>query len=261
MSVICIIPARYNSSRFPGKLLATAQGKTVLQRTFESASRCTSLQQLHVATDDERIAEHIRTIGGSVLWTSNAPRDGTERILEALRNYKEIASASYILILQGDQPCTSPATINAIVHAIQSDPEAVLSTAVCPITDREEYLSPHVVKCVFDINYNALYFSRAPIPHIHTKAPSLAYAHIGIYCFRRPFLTQWETLARTPLQNSEDLEQLKILELGHRIKIAVVGERGPSVDTPQDLIKLEQYLCQQNTFSSQGALFRPSERA
>jgi len=106
MTLACIIPARYNSYRFPGKLLAKAQGKTVLQRTFENAMRCPALDSLYVSTDDERIAEHVREIGGEILWTSSAPRDGTERAIEAMTRYAVLQNASYVMVLQGDHPCT-----------------------------------------------------------------------------------------------------------------------------------------------------------
>jgi 3-deoxy-manno-octulosonate cytidylyltransferase (CMP-KDO synthetase) len=125
------------------------------------------------------------------------------------------------------------------------DETAVLSTAVTPIKSKEEFLSPHVVKCVFDQQNNALYFSRAPIPYGDQNS---AYAHIGIYCYRTSFLKELLKKKTTPLQHAENLEQLKVLELGHRIKIAIVEEQTLSVDTPQDLIKLEEYLCQQNIF-------------
>jgi len=245
MTVSCVIPARINSSRFPRKLLATAQGKTVLQRTFEKARQCPLLDAVYVATDDEEIGDHINDLGGNVIWTSSAPRDGTERICEALGTHSELKKASYIVNLQGDHPCTNPSTIEAIVKALKKDKFALLSTAVTLIKSQEDFLSPHVVKCVFDGQYNALYFSRSPIPYGNSQ---LAYAHIGIYCYRASFLRELSKEKPTPLQEAENLEQLKVLELGHRIKIAIVNEESLSVDTPQDLVKLEEYLCRQNTF-------------
>ncbi len=242
MSLACVIPARYNSSRFPGKLLAKAQGKTVLQRTFECASRCPSLSSLYVATDDERIAEHVRQIGGEVLWTSTAPRDGTARVIEALSRHAVLQKASYVMVLQGDHPCTKPETIVKIAEDLRSSKDASLATAAAPIRNREDFLSPDVVKCVFDVNGYALYFSRAPIPCHFSKRPLFAFAHIGIYCYRRAFLERLASLKTTDLQENEDLEQLKVLELGYRIKVSLADEKTPSVDTPSDLVKLEEYL-------------------
>jgi len=245
MTIACVIPARLNSSRFPGKLLSKAQGKTVLQRTFERASQCSLLDALYVATDHEEIASHIRTLGGQVIWTSSAPKDGTERICEAIQNHSELKKASYIVNLQGDHPCTEPSTIESIVKALQKDPIACMSTAATPIRTTEEFSSPHIVKCVFDKEGNALYFSRSPIPYGNQE---MAYAHIGIYCYRTSFFNTLLKQESTPLQKAENLEQLKVLEWGQRIKVVIVNEKTLSVDTPQDLVKLEEYLCKQNTF-------------
>lgn len=236
MSVVCVIPARFNSSRFPGKLLALAGGKTVLQRTFESALRCSAIEAVFVATDDERIGSHIKSLGGDVIWTSPACKNGTERLGEALKKDKRLQKASYLINLQGDHPCTQPATLTAVVQALSSDPAAAMSTAAAPLRDSADFLSPHVVKCVFDSSGNALYFSRSPIPYRGN-----AYVHIGLYCYRPLFLLQLLQEPSTPLQEGEDLEQLKVLEKGHRIKIAVVEEQALGVDTPQDLEKLKRY--------------------
>jgi 3-deoxy-manno-octulosonate cytidylyltransferase (CMP-KDO synthetase) len=249
MSLACVIPARYNSSRFPGKLLAKVQGKTVLERTFECASRCSVLNSLYVATDDEKIAEHVRQIGGEVLWTSTVPRDGTARVIEAMSRHDALQNASYVMVLQGDHPCTKPETIERIAQDLISSKDAVLATAAAPIRNMQEFLSPDVVKCVFDVNGYALYFSRAPIPCHFSRGSLSAFAHIGIYCYRRPFLEHLASLKTTALQENEDLEQLKVLELGYRIKVTMADEKTPSVDTPSDLVKLEEYLCRQNTFS------------
>ena len=180
MAIACVIPARFESSRFPGKLLYKAQGKTVLQRTFEQAVQCPELSALFVATDDERIAHHVSELGGEVIWTSRSCPNGTERIIEALQKEPRLQASSCIVNLQGDHPCTQPETIGAIIQALRSDPLAAMSTAATPILNREEYLSPHVVKCVFDSRGNALYFSRSPIPHVAPGSPLVAYAHIGI---------------------------------------------------------------------------------
>ena len=249
MTIAVVIPARFNSFRFPGKLLAKANGKTVLQRTYEKALLCPLVSSLFVATDDERIAEHVRSLQGEVIWTSSHCRNGTERIGEALQNDVRLQSASLIVNLQGDHPCTEPSTISAIVEALQSDPEASMSSAATPIREAEAYLSPHQVKCVIDQNGNALYFSRSPIPYIQPGKPIAAFGHIGIYCYRPPFLKKMLHQKNSPLQESEDLEQLKVLENGFRIKIAIVEETPLGVDTPQDLAKLEKILCQQNIYS------------
>jgi 3-deoxy-manno-octulosonate cytidylyltransferase (CMP-KDO synthetase) len=239
MSVACVIPARYNSSRFPGKLLAKVNGKTIIQRTFENAALCTDLDALFVATDHEQIKEHVQSFGGKVLWTSSTPKNGTERIIEALRTYPVLQNVSYILNVQGDHPCTSPETMRKVIDALRSHPEAILSTAATPIKEKKDFLSPHVVKCVFDQTGSALYFSRAPIPY---NAPESAFAHIGIYCYKKDFIFSMDH-SPSFLQQVEGLEQLGILERGYRIQITLVDEKGLGVDTFEDLLTLEEYLC------------------
>lgn len=242
MTIACVIPARYQSVRFPGKLLARAYGKTVLQRTFEKAARCPEIDALFVATDDERIAEHVQKLNGEVIWTSSSCQNGTERIGEALQNNNRLQRSSYIINLQGDHPCTEPHTMSKIIRILQSDPKSPMSTAVTPIESRDDYLSSHIVKCVFDQQANALYFSRSPIPYIPPQKTLIAYAHIGIYCYRTPFLKELLHKKMTPLQMYEDLEQLNALENGHKIKVAIVKEKSMGIDTPSDLEKLKKYL-------------------
>ena len=246
MSTICIIPARLNSSRFPGKLLAKAFGKTVLQRTFEAARSSKRLDGLYVATDSEEIGDHIQKIGGEVLWTTSFPRDGTERISEAFGRYDFLQKAEAILNLQGDHPCSSSEAIDAVINALFSDETAAISTAATPIRNLNDFHAPQIVKCLFDQEGNALYFSRAPVPYHGPNQQLLAFHHLGIYCYRRSFLEKLPSLPVTPLQIKEDLEQLRFLEWGYRMKIALVKEVSLGVDTPEDLIKLEEYLCQKN---------------
>lgn len=241
--IACLIPARYNSSRFPGKLLASAKGKTVLQRTYESASQCFEREQIFVATDSDQIASHIASIGGQVIWTSPDCINGTDRIAQAVAKTRELDQAEIILNLQGDHPCTDRQTIDAVVKALKSDPASSMSTAAAPIRSLEAFNSPHIVKVVADEEGNALYFSRSPIPYAKEALPKKALQHIGLYCFRRDFLLKFAQLKNTPLQMQEDLEQLRALETGARIRLAIVNEIAIGVDTPDDLEKLEEFLC------------------
>jgi 3-deoxy-manno-octulosonate cytidylyltransferase (CMP-KDO synthetase) len=243
MTIACIIPARFNSSRFPGKLLATVLGKTVLERTFESALQHFSLSEVFVATDDERIAAHVRTLGGQAIFTSVSCPNGTDRIAEAVAKFPGLEKAQIIVNLQGDHPCIKPSTLKAAIEALLSDPAASMSTVATPLKSLADFLSPHVVKVVVDAQSNALYFSRSPIPHAKPNTvPPSALHHIGLYCFRREFLLEYAAMGATALQMQEDLEQLKALENGHRIKVAIVNEQAIAVDTPQDLAQLEKYL-------------------
>ncbi len=243
MTVFCVIPARFNSSRFPGKLLAKASGKSVLQHTFEQASKSSTIDAIFVATDDEKIAKHVEELGGVVIWTSPECQNGTERIGEALQKEPRLQKAEYIINLQGDHPCTKPETITAIVQALKSDKAASMSTAITKIDTFEDLVSPHIVKCVFDTSLSALYFSRSPIPYHFQNQPINAYAHIGIYCYKPQFLKEMFALNSTWTQKSEDLEQLKVLENGHKIKLAIVDEMILGIDTPKDLEKFKEILC------------------
>ena len=248
---ICIIPARLNSSRFPGKLLAMAGGKTILQRTYECSLRSKRLDDRFVATDNAQIADHVESFGGKVIWTSSSCQNGTERINEALQKVPKLRQAPIVINLQGDHPCTSPDTIDKIVDLLIQDPSASVGTAVRPIRSWEDYSSPHVVKCVFDRTGQALYFSRSPIPFVKKDCGKpVGFQHIGIYGYRTAFLLKIASMQDTDLQRSEDLEQLRFLELGYKISVALVDDEAIGIDTPQDLVKLEELLvCQLNTSS------------
>lgn len=249
---IAIIPARYASTRFPGKLLAPIAGKTLLQRTYENALRCSALSKVVIATDDIRIYAHVKSFGGNVVMTSMDCPTGTDRLGEAYERYPELQS-ELILNVQGDEPCVDPEILNQVVAILSEDSTAVMSTAVEPISSMEDALSPHVVKCAMDSRQNALYFSRGLIPA--NKSGSYCpqtkyYRHLGIYAYRSDFLLKYRRLPQTPLQIIEDLEQLKALEHGYRIKVAIVSHNnnGIGVDIPEDIQKIEKILCKQNTF-------------
>lgn len=262
MRILGMIPARYQSSRFPGKILAPIDGKTLIQRTYENAQRFSSIQHLVIATDDQRIYDHVQGFGADVIMTCPSCPTGTDRLVEVLKKNRAYDDATIIVNIQGDEPCLDPAVIEKLVQLLQEDPTAVMSTAVIKLDNPEEAFSRSVVKCVFDSNYNALYFSRSLIPagHANTMNPATTYyRHMGIYAFRREFLLQYSELPPSPLQQAEDLEQLKILEHGFRIKIGVVDHFSIGVDLPEDIKKVEKWLqtCKQNTSSSQAESVHP----
>jgi len=248
--VLGVIPARYDSTRFPGKMLAPLAGKTLLQHTYENAKDCSALDAIIVATDDSRIDDHVASFGGVSVMTSKDCLTGTDRIAEVIEHHREYASYDIIVNIQGDEPTISTKTLEATISVLDHDAEAVMATVAAPITDDAESFDVNVVKCVIDCHGNALYFSRAPIPWRGDLRESLSYRHIGLYAFRRQFLLQLAVLPATPLQISESLEQLKILEHGYRIKVAIVDDRSIGVDTPEDLNKVEQLLCTRNSYSS-----------
>lgn len=253
--VVAVIPARYDSTRFPGKALAHISGKSLIQRTYENAALCKTLDAIAVATDDDRIVKHLEGFNAKALMTSKNCATGTDRLVEVATQTDFCNDADIIVNIQGDEPCVNQKTISSIVKLLQNDKEAVMATAVVPLSSYEEAKSPSIVKCVFDQQGYALYFSRGLIPKGKTEKEQKKakfFRHLGIYAFRKDFLIQYGNLPPTPLQMIEDLEQLKVLEHGYRIKVAIVSDVAIGVDNPEDISKVENFLCKQNTFSSQG---------
>ncbi len=250
MNVIGIIPARYQSSRFPGKMVASILGKTLIQRTYESAKKCTLLDKLIVATDDERIKAHVESFGGVAYMTDTACLNGTQRLIDAIKRYPELQQAEIYVNIQGDMPCIDPKAIEKAVQRLIDHPNDVLVTIVKKISDPSDLENRSVVKCVVNKYGHALYFSRLPIPgskEAHRNFPYLK--HMGLYVFRKNFLLEYGTLSDTPLQLHEDLEQLKVLEHGYPIAVVEVEDLGGhEVDLKEDIQKVERYLCSQNTF-------------
>lgn len=240
MKVIGVIPARWNSSRFPGKPLVNLLGKSLIQRTYENALRSQSLNRLIVATDDLRIARHAQDFGAEVMVTSPACPTGTDRVAEVIARLD--SPADIVVNIQGDEPCLDPSVIDALVVRLVETPEAHMTTPVCLISDPDAVHSPHVTKCVFDRMGRALYFSRSAIPYGRHKANY--YRHLGVYCFRRPFLEHYILLNQTDLQKIEDLEMLKVLENGFAVHVCLVEDQTIGVDTPEDIQTVESYLCQ-----------------
>ena len=215
--ILGMIPARFGSRRFPGKMLADLGGKSLIQRTFENAALCTVLDELVVATDDPRIFAHVVAFGGKAVMTAESCPTGTERIAEAVSQNTAFDTFDLIINIQGDEPFLEPHVIQAVAEILKGDQGAVMSTAVVLLKDEQEAYDPSVVKCVLDTHGKALYFSRNLIPggHDGTWNPAHTYyKHLGIYGYRRSFLTHYAALAPTPLQKAEDLEQLKVLEHG-----------------------------------------------
>lgn len=259
VKVIGIIPARFASTRFPGKPLVPILGKTLLQRTYENATRISGLDKLIVATDDERISAHVRQFGGEVVMTSESCLTGTDRLAEVLQIQPHLMKAAAVVNIQGDEPCIDPHSVHRAISLLLDDSLASMATLVTPLQTEEDALNPSIVKCVMDLKNNAMYFSRSLIPSSKKQLFNPLgnyYRHIGLYVYRPDFLIHYQSLSPTPLQLEEDLEQLKVLEHGYRIKAAVTSHAGVGVDTPEDLKKIEQFLietgpdlCRQNTFS------------
>ncbi len=251
--VTAVIPARFQSSRLPGKVLKNLLGKSLLQRTYDQVTKSKLIEKILIATDDERIFEHAKAFGADVVMTSKEHMTGTDRIAEAVQ--KGALDADIVVNIQADEPCISPETIDALITQMIENEEAVVTTPIAKITDHQQIFDPSAVKCVYDASGRALYFSRAPIPFpSNPKKVHAFYRHIGVYCYRKEFLLKYVEMNKTRLQQIEDLEQLKILESGYPIHVSIVEEDGIGIDTPEDLKKVEKMLCKENISSLPGEL-------
>ena len=246
MGVTVIIPARYASTRFPGKPLADLCGKPMIRWVYERSARCKLVDRVIVATDDARIARAVENFGGRVAMTRADHATGTDRLAEVAASLED----ELIVNVQGDEPLIAPAMIEAAVAPLLADASIPMGTLKTPLTSLEEYRNPNVVKVVTDLQGFALYFSRAPIPfprdfaeHLEARWSELATAkHVGLYVYRRDFLLRYPQLPPTPLESQECLEQLRALEHGYRIHVAATGLTGQGVDTPEDLEKVRRTI-------------------
>jgi 3-deoxy-manno-octulosonate cytidylyltransferase (CMP-KDO synthetase) len=228
--ILGVIPARFASSRFPGKALATIAGKSVLQHVYERASQARYLTKLIVATDDERIYEAARKFGAVVRMTRSDHLSGTDRVAEVA----SAETAGLIVNIQGDEPLIDPAAIDAASLSLIEDADLSMGTLKKKIEDSNEIGNPHVVKVVTDRAGDALYFSRCPIPYVRDGSV-IHYKHIGLYVYRRKFLLRYSELPVGPLEQVERLEQLRALENGYRIRVVETEYDSLGVDTPEDL--------------------------
>jgi 3-deoxy-manno-octulosonate cytidylyltransferase (CMP-KDO synthetase) len=238
--VTVIIPARWASTRFPGKPLVELRGKPLVQHVWERANRAKRVGRVIVATDDMRIAEAAFAFGAEVALTSPKHPTGTDRLAEVAGKLK---SAAIILNVQGDEPDIAPSTIDRLVRALQDDPGLGMVTAANPVTSLADVQNPHVVKVVTDLAGRALYFSRSVIPHDRDGHRGIRYLrHQGIYGYRRKVLLAFVKWKPTPLEQAEKLEQLRALEHGIAIGVIVVCRGSVGVDVPGDVAKAERAL-------------------
>lgn len=238
MSVVAIIPARYGSTRFPGKPLARIGTKPMIQHVYESTAAV--VRRTLVATDDARILDVVRGFGGEAVMTSGKHSSGTDRLAEVAGGLE----AEWIVNVQGDLPFVQPETVRASVDCLVRDPAVPMATACTAITSENEFLDRNVVKVVTDRQGYACYFSRAPIPfHREPSAESTGWGrrHLGIYVYRRDFLLRFAAMPAAELEVIEGLEQLRALFHGFRIRVVDVAEPGVEVNTPDDLERAEAY--------------------
>jgi len=239
MRAVIVIPARYASTRFPGKPLALIAGVSLIQRVYERAARSQRAQAVYVATDDDRIFGHVAEFGGKVVKPEGDFQSGTDRCAAALPLIETIEGQRFDIILsvQGDEPLIDMAAVDALIERLATS-SASMATLACPFENEEEFQARDIVKVVLDANDDAIYFSRAPIA---TRATALH--HIGVYAYRREALQRFVSLAPAPLERAESLEQLRALQ--HGFKIAVIQTTKPhlGVDRPEDVARVENELA------------------
>ena len=243
--VVAVIPARYDATRLPGKPLADIAGRPMIEHVYRRTASARGVDAVVVATDDSRIATAVRQFGGIAAMTDPAHRTGTDRIAEVVAGMQ----CEIVLNVQGDEPLIEPEVIEAVIAPLLRDPMLEMSTVCVPIVDPADYENPNVVKVVTDRAGRAMYFSRAPIPHIRGGPPEGGgpakagpYKHIGLYGYRRTFLLKFATLPQTPLERTESLEQLRALEHGYRIQTVETRHDSVGVDTPEDLERVRRHL-------------------
>ena len=245
MRILGVIPARFASTRFPGKPLADIGGKSMIRRVYEQCKKCNSLSRIVVATDDERIATHVKNFGEVILTAPQHP-SGTDRCREALAKAGE--SFDYVINIQGDEPFIDPSQIDLLAGLLDGKTE--LATLAKVITEERNVQDPNVVKVITDLNDKALYFSRNPIPYQRSAGSQEWHGlfgykkHIGIYAYRTDILEQITKLPVSALEQSESLEQLRWLENGYRIQVGLTDLETAGIDTPEDLERAIQNLAQ-----------------
>ena len=237
MKILCVIPARYASTRLPGKPLKDVAGKPMICRVYDRASQAKTLSGVVVATDDERILRAVEDHGGRAMMTAKDHPTGTDRLAEVAEAYPDVG---LIINVQGDEPLIEPSLIDELGRAFDGDAELQMATVMTPMEDEAEQKNPNNVKVVTDKNGCALYFSRSLLPYPRNDAGTPVYKHIGIYAYRRDFLLAYAKMAPTPLERAESLEQLRALENGYKIKCIRTNARFVGVDTPEDLAKVNE---------------------
>ncbi|QSX32055.1 3-deoxy-manno-octulosonate cytidylyltransferase [Shewanella avicenniae] len=242
MKVILIIPARYGSSRFPGKPLAMIKGKPMIQRVYERAQLAQGIDEIYVATDDDRIAAAVTGFNGNVVMTTSDLASGTDRINQAIAHLG-LADEDLVINLQGDQPLADPDSLEQLATLFKQAPNQFeMATLAYQFGENDDPLDPNQVKVVFDNDMFALYFSRSPIPFGRDCSEYPIYKHLGVYAYTCRFLKTFAALPMGRLEQLEKLEQLRALEHGHRIKLAFSKFNSTEVDTPEDVARCERLM-------------------
>jgi 3-deoxy-manno-octulosonate cytidylyltransferase (CMP-KDO synthetase) len=239
--VVVVIPARYGSTRLPGKPLVSLNGQPMIQRVYARAKSARRVDRVIVATDDDRIVKAVNSFGGEARMTRADHRTGTERVAEVAAHVE----GDVFVNVQGDEPLLDPIAVDTAVAALLEDPGAAVATVATPIKIPGDIMDPNVVKVVLDFDDNALYFSRAPIPWVRDTGNTIQVRHLkhlGLYVFQREALLEYPTLPQGELERIEQLEQLRWMENGTKIRVAEVEHDAISVDVPEDVARVEKLL-------------------
>lgn len=241
MKFICIIPSRYASTRLPGKPLADIAGKPMIQRVYEQAAQAEKTDQVVVAVDNPMVYDAVVSFGGHAVMTREDHANGTDRLAEAVAHFPD---ADVVVNVQGDEPLITPDVIDALCRAFEEDESLSMATVATPM-DPAEYNDPSAVKVIMNRRDEAMYFSRSLIPYPrHAFTDDIyPYKHIGIYAYKKDFLLQYAQMAQTPAEQTESLEQLRVLENGYKIKVIKTNHQFIGIDTPEDLQHIREYFA------------------
>ncbi|MBO3457620.1 3-deoxy-manno-octulosonate cytidylyltransferase [Aetokthonos hydrillicola Thurmond2011] len=234
VKMLAVIPARYNSRRFPGKPLVKIGDRPMVQRVYEAAKSCTHFDKVVVATDSELIADCVKQFGGEVEMTRSDHMTGTDRVAEVAERYPEMTAVANV---QGDQPFVTANMLTQLINPYLNGESPAMTTLACPLDFDQAYRDPNSVKVICDRNSNAIYFSRAPIPYFFNSGEAPVFHHLGLYAFDRNFLSKYALLTPTPLEHCEGLEQLRVLEHGFSIRVCLTEKIVLEINTPEDLAK------------------------
>jgi 3-deoxy-manno-octulosonate cytidylyltransferase (CMP-KDO synthetase) len=240
--ILAVIPARYNSQRFPGKVLAQLGDKPMVQWVYEAAKQCPAFTEVLVATDSTQVADCVQKFGGKVVMTRSDHTTGSDRVAEVAQKYPNMLAVANV---QGDQPFVTPEMLSQLVAPYIQGNFPDMTTLACPLAEAD-YLNPNSVKVICDQNSQALYFSRAPIPYYRNPGRATVYHHLGLYAFRSVFLENYSRLTPTPLEQCEGLEQLRVLEHGHSITVCQTQSNVLEVNTPEDLEQAQALINHQS---------------
>ncbi len=232
MKILCVIPSRIGSTRLPRKPLAIIQGKPMIQWVYERAKQCSILTKVVVATDSDEIANLITSIGGEAIMTDPNLQTGSDRVAAVAKLFPEM---DVVINLQGDEPFIRPQMLEQLVEPYLKGETPEMTTLAYPL-DPDKFNNPGTVKVIMDVNSNAIYFSRAPIPYPREKVTHMpVYNHMGLYAFRREFLLHYTTLPQTPIEKTETLEQLRAIEHGYKIRVCLTEFETIEINTPEEL--------------------------